>query len=141
MNLNQYFNNPKKFRNKIIVISAKDSANSHFGKFVKRNEYQLKTPLSFRDSYVAVVDMKNNFLYERVSQSRINCSYQVENKYIDIVSAGFSCGNNSSICVNNQEFSFNKRGLNFVIFNHNLKCLDRFYVDSHEDKDLNILKG
>lgn len=141
MDLNTYFKKPKKFKNKIIVITVKDSANVHYGKFTNRKLYHLEKNLNFRDSLIAVIDMKNNFVYENVSNTLINGTYQVKDNYIDIVSAGYKTGNVSSVKVKNKEFSLGKRGLNVVIFNQKLRCIDSFYVDSYEDKTLLVKRG
>ena len=132
MDLNEYFKNWKKFKNKIIVISVKDEASKHLKQFTSKVDLKLKMDIKFRGSYVAVVDMKRNFWYENASKDKIECSYQVKDKYIDIVSAGFDAGNKSSIKIGLDEFSYNKTGLNISIFNFkNLKLIDSFYVNTY----------
>ena len=139
MEINTYFKNWKKFKNKIIVISVKDSASKFINKFITKSNIGLKCEISTRESYIAVVDIARDFIYERHSSQKITGSYKIKNKYIDIVSAGYSCGNISSIKVGDEEYSKNKRGLNIAILNkNNFKLIDSFYVDSHADEKLII---
>ena len=97
--------------------------------------------MKFRASYVAVVDMKRDFVYERSSGANIECSYKVGNKYIDIISAGFECGNFSSVRVGDNEYSHNATGINVVILkNKSLRIVDSFFADTFLDGSLTIRK-
>ena len=139
MTLNDYFKNPRRLKNKIIVISAKDEASRHISKFTAGAALGLKMKMNFRASYVAVIDMKRDFLYERSSDSKIECSYKVNSKYIDIVSAGFDAGNISSIKVGEREYSANLTGLNVAVFkSKSLRAVDRFVCDSFLDGNLTV---
>ena len=139
MNVNEYFSNPKRFKRKIIVMSVKDEASRYISGFTARFGMGLNMNLKFRGSYVAVIDMKRDFLYEKNASSKIECSYRVGNKYIDIISAGFESGNTSSIKVGDNEYSFNATGLNVAIFkNKSLRIVDRFVCDSFLDGDLTV---
>ena len=139
MNLNEYFKNRRFFKNKIIVISAKDSASRYKSEFFAKSNLGLALPLMYRDAYVAVVDMKRGFVFEKHSKEKYECSYQVKDRFIDMVSAGYNTGNCSSIKINEQEFSCNKNGLNFAIFHYkSLELVDKFYVNTHSDKGLTI---
>lgn len=141
MTLNEYFQNPKRFNNKIIVIAAKDEASKNIKEFVCGAKFHLKLNLKYRNSYVAVIDPKRDFLYEEASASKIECSYKVDDKYIDIVSAGFSCGNVSSIKVGDNEYSINKTGLNIAIFDYKkLKLIDSFNCDTFSNEELLLVK-
>ena len=141
MDLNEYFSKPKKFKNKIIVISVKDSASKYINKFVVKSNIKLKCEINTRESYVAVIDFSRDFVYEKHSNQKIMCSYKIKDKYIDIVSSGYLCGNTSSIKVGSNEYSFDKRGLNIAILNkNNFKLIDSFYVDSHSDEKL-LIRG
>lgn len=140
MNLNKYFKNERKFKNKIVVISAKDEASKYIWSFGARHKLHLDIDVDFRGSYVAVVDKKRKFIYEESSKKMINCSYKVsDNHYIDIISAGFDAGNKSSIKANNKEYSLNKTGLNIAIFNYKtLKLIDSFNVNTYVGTALKI---
>ena len=139
MNLNEYFSDFGRFKNKIIVISVKDEASRYISGFTSRFDMKLKMNLKFRGSYVAVIDPFRDFLYEKSSNEKIECSYMVGRKYIDIVSAGFECGNTSSVKVGDLEFSPSRNGINVVIFkNKSLKAVDRFSCNSFLDRDLTL---
>ena len=139
MNLNEYFSNVKYFKNKIIVISAKDESSKKIRKFVAGENLGLKLNIGHNNSYVAVIDNKRNFIFEKADNKSQDCSYQVKNKYIDIISAGFDSGNKSSIRIGDNEFSNNCRGLNFAIFHYkSLALVDKFFVDSNDDSSLTI---
>ena len=139
MNINEYFSKPSKFKNKIIVISVKDEASKYISGFVMGIGLGLSLKLKFRSSYVAVIDMRRDFIYEKESADRIECSYKAGEKYIDIVSAGFDSGNFSSVRVGEREYSCNSNGLNVVILkSRSLAPVDRFVCNSYLDKELNI---
>lgn len=141
MNLNEYFEKTKNFKNKIIVISAKDEASKYIKCFKSKTLLGLKMDIKYRGSYVAVIDNKREFLYENNSAEKIECSYKVKDKYIDIVSAGFDAGNISSIKVGTEEFSINKTGLNIAIFNYkSLKLIDNFNCNTYIGGQLNLTK-
>ena len=139
MTLNEYFEKPSRFKNKIIIISAKDEASRYVANFTAAARLGLGMKIKFRESYVAVIDMKRDFLYEKSAGGKIECSYKVGNKYIDIVSAGFESGNVSSVRVENNEYSRNATGLNVVILkNKSLKPKDSFFADSFADSSLSV---
>ena len=139
MTLNEYFKNPRRFKKKIIVISAKDEASRYISNFTVGAALGVNMKMNFRASYVAVVDMQRDFLYERSSDSKIECSYKVDSKYIDIVSAGFDSGNVSSIRVGEREYSVNMTGLNVAVFkSKSLKAVDRFVCDTFADAALTV---
>ena len=139
MNLNEYFKKPRRFKNKIIVISVKDEASRYISNFNAASDLGLCMKIKFRASYVAVIDMKRDFLYEKQSDSKIECSYKVNSKYIDIISAGFNSGNISSVKVGDREYSPNATGLNVVILkSKSLRLVDRFVCDSFLDSTLAV---
>ena len=141
MTLNEYFSKPEKFKNKIIVMSVKDEASRYISRFSAGVDMGLGFNLKFRSSFVALIDMKRDFLYEKSSDSKIECSYKVGRKYIDIVSAGFDAGNLSSVKVGRLEHSMNRGGLNVVIFrNNSLRVYDSFVCNSYLDKELRIVR-
>lgn len=139
MTINEYFSNYKYFKNKIIVISAKDEPSKYFDLFVVKKNFGLSEKVGYRDSYIAVIDKKRKFCYEYASKDKYECSYQVKDKFIDIISAGYDKGNVSSIKIDDQEYSMNHRGLNFAIFDYKtLTLIDRFSCDTHMDNSLTI---
>jgi hypothetical protein len=141
MTLNEYFKDPGKFKKRIIVISVKDEGSKYVKNFSAAAGLKLKMKFAFQNSYVAVVDPKRDFLYEKSSTAKIECSYKVGDKYIDIVSAGFGSGKRSSVRVSGEEYSLDRTGLNVVIFNaRNLKLVDSFSCDSYRDENLTVTK-
>ena len=141
MNLNEYFSKPGRFRNKIIVMSVKDEASRYISEFSAGVQMGLGLKLKFRNSYVSLIDGRRDFLYEKSSDSKIQCSYKVGRKYIDIVSAGFECGNISSVKVGDREYSMNANGLNVVILkSKSLLPYDTFVCNSYLDKELKIIR-
>ena len=139
MDINEYFANAKKFKNKIIVIAVKDEASKYAKNFTSAEKLNLKLKLGYRSSYVGVVDFRRDFLYEETSEAKIECSYKVNDSYIDIVSAGFNSGNTSSIKVDGEEYSFCKSGLNIAVFNaRSLKLSDAFWCNTHSSGALTV---
>lgn len=139
MNLNEYFSNGKDLKNKILVISGKDEPSKWLSNFVHKENINLQMDIGFRNSYIAVVDYNRGFIFENSQSGKYECSYQVKNKFIDIVSAGFEGGNVSSIKIDDKEYSDNRRGLNFALFNYKtLALIDKFHVDTYGDKTLEI---
>ena len=140
MNLNEYFSRPEKFKNKIIVMSVRDEASRYISRFTAGLDLGLALKLKFRESYVALIDFSRDFVYEKSSGAQIRCSYKVGKRYIDIVSAGFECGNFSSVKVGRREYSMNSNGLNVVILkSKSLLPVDSFVCNSYLDRELKIV--
>ena len=139
MNLNEYFSKPKKFKKKIVVISVRDEASKYIKNFVEKSALSINMNMKFQNSFVAVIDMSRKFVYEKSAPTRIECSYKVGDRYIDIVSSGFLTGPASSIKIGQEEFSLNKNGLNIAIFKHkSLKFVDSFNCNSYLDEALTV---
>lgn len=139
MNVNEYFSDMKHFRNKIIVISAKDSASNYINRCHMREALHLEMHVGQRNSYVAVVDNKRGFVWENASPTGQDCSYKVGRRYIDIISCGYDSGNRSSIKIGDREFSHDRRGLNVAVFHcRTLELVDSFFVDTHDDGSLAV---
>ena len=142
MNVNEYFSNMKHFKNKIVVITAKDSAANYINRCRMREALHLEMHIGQRNSYVAVVDNKRGFVWENASPTKQDCSYKVGRRYIDMVSGGFDSGNVSSVKIGDKEFSYNRRGLNVAIFHYRtLELVDSFFVDTHEDGNVAVRRG
>ena len=142
MDINEYFSNTKYFKNKIIVIAAEDDASVLKGRIKIKENLGLAMNMGYRNSYVAVIDMKRNFVYEKASKESYECSYKVGNRFIDIVSAGYENGNRASIKIGDNEYSMNKKGLNIAVFHYKtLALVDRFSVDSNGDKSLTVKRN
>jgi hypothetical protein len=141
MNINEYFEDMRYFRNKIIVISAKDEASMKIKKFTNKENLNLEMKIGYRGAYVAVVDFKRGFCFEKSTDDKYECAYRVGKKYIDIVSSGYNSGPLSSIKVGDSEYSKNRRGLNVAVFHYkSLLLVDSFFVDTNSDNDLKLMR-
>lgn len=140
MDINEYFTKTN-LKDAIVVISLKDNIGKNIKNFTTKNKLGINIDAGFRESYIAVIDKKRKFLWEKSSKKMQNISYQVGEKFIDVVSAGFEEGNVSSIKISDDEFSLNHRGLNIAIFHYkSLVLLDYFYVDTHQDETLKVVR-
>ena len=137
MNINEYFADVRRLKNKIIVIVGQNECSSKLGKFHSKEYLGLAMDVGYRDSFVAVVDFKRGFVFEHADKTRYECSYQVGKRFIDIYSAGYESGNTCSVVVGNTEYAKKRRGLNVVVFHYkSLGVVDSFWVDTCEDKEL-----
>jgi hypothetical protein len=127
---------------KIVIISCLDEASVHFSKLNPiLEQVGLKESLAdcFRCSYMAVFS-KNKIYFEKKSQREIvlHKKLNIDNVSFYISSGGYE-NLTSKILINDEDYSCNKRGLNFVIFNTKTKCIeDAFNVDFYDDEDLKI---
>lgn len=102
-----------------VFVSAKDEAVSG----LDENDFRLLdsigvtklTPDSVRSSYYGVcVGGKSD---ESVSNDFLETEGTIDLISYSIKSAGFDCGDTSSIVINRHEYSYNQRGLNIVVYN------------------------
>lgn len=137
--LNNYFYDVLDLDKYIVIISSKDDASTHLHKFIAKDKLSLSFPISFRDSYIGIVDKVRNYYFEQASPNSLTQIYNIGENSISISSSGYLCGNISSIIINGKEFSPNKRGLNFVIIdNETFEVVNQFNCDSHADENLII---
>lgn len=102
----------------IIFMSVFDDASTHLLEtHVKdMNGLGIKIDLrgKWRNSYCAVIAQKS--VIEEIDSKPIRMTGEVENLTFDLLSTGGNMGTGSSIVINGQEFSQNKRGLNIVVY-------------------------
>lgn len=143
----------------VIFLSVKDDASYKWSFFTTDRLLGIKSSPKWREPYNAIIDLKKNLLLESNTQPICYLEYKISNlnlfnenidEYtIDIsnincmlVSQGFDPNDKSSvskILINNIDYSMNKRGLNIVVYNRNLKqVVDSFNVDIHADSELKI---
>ena len=123
----------------IVAISAKDEASAYLQKFISKSKLNLKFQIAFRQSYIGIVDKRGDYFFEQSSDAMLEKKYSIRKNVIEIKSAGFCCGNVSSIKVNGIEYSKNRRGLNFVIIdNQSFEVVNQFSCDIHADENLLI---
>ncbi len=131
--ISEYFSSAND--NLIIFIAAKDEASNALNDEMISGMRDLGLKFEFkncyRQSYLAVID-GGEIIYEGISEEAQTFTYDFENKEADIISAGFSSGNVASIKIGDVNYSCNKRGLNFVIYDKESKSvIDSFYVDTY----------
>jgi phosphoglycerol transferase len=126
---------------KIIIISCLDDASVHFSKLSTiLEQVGLKEVLDcFRCSYIAIFS-KNKVYFEKKGQreTALHKKLNIDNVSFYISSGGFE-NMISKIVINEEDYSCSGRGLNFVIFNTQTKCVeDSFNVDFFGDESLKI---
>ena len=127
---------------KIIVISCLDDASVYFSKLNPiLEQVGLNESLTdcFRCSYMAIFS-KNKIYFEKNGQREkaIHKKLNIDNVAFYISSGGFE-NVTSKIVINGEDYSCAWRGLNFVIFNAETKCVeDAFNVDFFGDEKLQI---
>ena len=139
LTLNNYFDKIANFKDVIVILSAKDEALAKLKYFRNKKSIDLKMKMNYRDSYIAILDAKRNFIYEKSDAQKIEYIYKFDQKSIYVASAGFLTGNLSKIIVNGdgKNLSSQKTGLNIVILNsETLDVVDIAYCNTHDDKDL-----
>ena len=119
-----------------IFISVRDEASSALTDEVIHAVHALGFDFDlsehYRSSYLAVKTPDEQF--EILSNSYLSQTGSLRNNTVpySIVSAGYDCGNTSSIQINGAEFSKNGRGLNIVVYDTVRKtvvdsvCFDTF---------------
>lgn len=130
--------------NYTIFISAKDDAsnaltNEHM-KLLHKLGLKEKLNEASRQSYYAVIS-KDKIL-EKLSKKDLKYTHKYEDNEIkySIESAGFDVGNKSSIIINNNEYSMDLRGLNFVIYdNASEKVIMSCNFDTFEGLGLSVM--
>ncbi len=167
-NLNEYVKEIINLRDIVIFISVCDSANKYWNEFESRHLLGLKEDLSkvWRLSYIAVVDIDKNICKEKLSNNwdGVGITYcfedtpgtenfleneEVKSKYGSLPLKNncyiFSCAmdkrhyTKSSIIINGNEYSANRRGLNIVVYSKKqLRVIDSINVDSFGDPKLLI---
>ncbi|MFR1632143.1 MAG: hypothetical protein ACLSU0_03135 [Oscillospiraceae bacterium] len=139
INLNDFFSNMN-LNNFIVLFSVLDEASKCWGRFVQKKFLGLNINLKFRNSYIAVVDKRNSFVYESSDGKAISYNYKADNLNIHITSAGFGMQPfKSEIVINGIDYSRNLRGLNFVVIdNHTGEVIKALNCDLYADGDLTI---
>lgn len=119
-----------------IFISVRDECTTALKDSTLENlkKLGLKADLKgkFRYSYLAVIS--NGVLTEQLEPEKIEFHASLEKKsmFFTITSAGYSCGNVSSIIIDGVEKSKNGRGINIVVYlNHTGKVIDSVCFDTH----------
>ena len=124
-----------------ILISARDDASKSLG---AEAQAALKTlglkndwKNAYRKSYIAVIE-NGKVLYENMSDKKLTrkCAFDKKRFIGEIESAGYDCGNRSSIKIDGAEKSKNRRGLNIVVFSNDRHIvIDAVNFDTFDPKN------
>ena len=139
LSINDYFERIENLEDFIVVMTAKDEASNKLKNFVSKNLLGINVNIKWRNSYIAIIDKKRNFKFEKASPDMLRYEYSIGEKTLSVVSAGFDCGNVSSVKINSVEFSQNKRGINIALFNsETFELVDTANCDTFGDADLKV---
>lgn len=116
----------------LIILSVKDDGTQAFNHKWQEQLWECGiravTREYLRQSYLNIIWKKDEHsytsLYEEIAGVALSARYREGDRvndfkvpvHLEIASAGLNCGNNSSIRINGQEYSPNRRGMNIVIF-------------------------
>jgi uncharacterized membrane protein len=134
-----------------VLISARDEASQAITPEIadKLKALGVRSDLreKYRWSYICVLDGGAS-VYEELSQEPLlNSGVLTNGPRYTIQSAGFEAGDNSSIKIEDREYSVNARGLNFVILDPEKTkvmdsvCFDTFSTNYTATRDWNVLNG
>lgn len=125
-----------------VFMSIKDEGTNALteGIKAKMRELGLKTDLTgkLRNSYYAVISADG--IVEDVSDAKLETGGTIQKTGAEytIVSAGFECGDYSSIIIDGVEYSRNSRGLNIVVYNNESgQVVDAVCFDTYGDLSAN----
>lgn len=121
-----------------MFISVKDDASNALTEEIVSAMCKLGLNMDltgkFRSSYYAVIS--NGRVIEDMGAVKLEASGIIDNNGLtySIVSAGYDCGNVSSIIINGKEYSRNSRGLNIVVYNNETsQIIDSVCFDTCND--------
>lgn len=140
-NINGYTNFLKRLKNHLIVFCVHADAQNKIKYWNNRFLLGLNFKFNFRDSYIGIIDTKNNFKYENSSKDALTYTYNIPNTEdkVFIESHGFYANNFSSIKFRSQEYSKQKRGINIFVLDLNLmSVVDCANCDTCLDNDLKM---
>lgn len=136
-------------REHIVIITLRDEATAKLPTSFKESMTTMGSAingLKYRGSFAAVVadrrvlaEQINNDGEVQLTPSNASEAEQLLKQPFSIKSAGLFFGNYSSINVNGKEYSPNKRGLNFAIFDRNMNFLYSMNIDTHES-DIKVFR-
>lgn len=125
-----------------VFLSIKDEGTSDLTEDMIKamKKLGLRTDLTGRDgsSYYAVIS--NEGIVEKVADEQLEANGVIESLDLEysIISAGYACGNVSSIVINNVEYSRNMRGLNIVVYdNQKAEVIDSVCFDTFDGAGAN----
>lgn len=126
--------------NKILLIAVKDEASEALTSDIVQKMQSLglkfELPNHYRWSYLAVLD-GNKVIYENLADEQMSYNDKIGNITVSMLSAGYETGNAASIIIDDEEFAFNERGLNIVMYDKvNDNVIDSICADTYADNKL-----
>lgn len=120
-----------------VFLSVKDEAVNGLTEEIKSNLKNLGLQTDFNgkihNSYCAVVS--SDEVTEKIGTEEVSAEGMLRGglSNYSLSSAGYLCGNNSSIMIDGKEYSVNARGFNLVVYNNeNNEVIDAVCFDTHE---------
>lgn len=124
--LNNYFKNPGKFKDKIIVISSKGNVSNNCEIFNKKNKLGITVT---GKTYIAVIDNLRDFKKELSSDTITDYIYKTDEGSVWALSGNTNGKYVSAVKVGPKTITFRKNGLNIVIVNaKTFEVVDSFSV-------------
>lgn len=147
----------------ITIISTKNSNYKYVDEQIRNSmhelglDFKVEKNSSSDQNYVAIINGSNSVV-EVLSDKKITLDMDSEELqainlpfYLEVISAGETTGNNSVIKIDNKDYSFNRMGINIVVYdtylgemvnkaNFNLNSNEQHYFDryhSYEKYDEN----
>ena len=137
-NLNYFVANRINYDECVVFVVSKNQAADKLHKFFNKNKMGLNLNIVKSQSYVGVVDKSAQFVFEKASYEKVSYQYDFAGNKVELVSDYKT--NANSIMINGKEFSQNRRGLNFVVFNKKLNKVEHAFVcDTYAD-DLMLIR-
>lgn len=128
----------------VIFISVKDDASNSFTEEIAQSMHDIGLRYDlldcYRKGYIAILD-GNNIIFEDLSDERLEYDFNMDGKSVEIVSAGFSVGNESKIIIDGIDYSNNSRGMNIVIYDKiQQKVVDSICFDTWKRDGRYVIK-
>lgn len=111
-NLNKYFKDKNKFKDKIIVISSKGNISNKCKVFNEKNNLNLTIS---KNTYIAIIDNYRNFKKEVSNDDLSEYRYSTDDGYVWALSNISNNNGTSIIKVKENSISFRKNGLSVAI--------------------------
>ena len=118
-----------------ILLSVRDDGFANIPSDFVKNMKKIGSNidhLHYRGSYAAIIIDGKLKIEEIDNNGKVEFEYRLPKRRIKIVSAGYECGNNSIININNLPLSINERGFNIVVLKSDDNEVKRYSFDTHE---------
>lgn len=135
-NMTEYLELLKSCSMYTVFIAVKDDAGYALTEDIKTGLEELGLKIDYanfyRSSYCAIID--GDSVIEQQSQEKVGMSGALDNGVIyELSSGGFTSGVSSSIMLEGIQLSLNRRGMNFVIYDKEKRCVvDVVTYDTHD---------